>query len=201
MKRKNVGDEDPGQRWIDVTGTSAGKPYGFAIVNDAKYGYSINGTDMRVSIVRGAVYAQHEPRTLDPNAEYQWMDQGVQTFRMVLIPHSGGWQDAQVVHAAEELLAPPAIIYQGIHPGSRSESASFLSVDSPNIIVSAVKEAEDGNDIIVRCFESTGRQTRATVNLAFAKTQWSGTFHPFEIKTLRINHRTNAVTEVNILEQ
>src|SRR5205823_10687682 len=47
MKRANVGDEDPGQRWIDVTGTSAGKPYGFAIVNDAKYGYSINGTDMR----------------------------------------------------------------------------------------------------------------------------------------------------------
>ena len=201
MRRNNVGDEDPGQRWIDVTGLSSGQPYGFALVNDAKYGYSIDGTDMRVSIVRGAVYAQHEPRTLDPNSEYHWMDQGVQTFRMLLMPHKGGWQDAGVVHAAEELVSPAAIVYQGIHPGSRPESASFLSVDSPNIIVSAVKQAEDGDDTIVRCFESTGRESKATVNLGFAKAKWSGSFHPFEIKTLRVNRKTNAVTEVNILEQ
>lgn len=201
MKRNNVGDEDPGQRWIDVTGTHAGRRYGLGIVNDAKYGYSVGGTDMRVSVVRGAVYAQHEPRTLDPNSDYQWMDQGVQEFRMLLMPHVGGWQDAQVVHAAEELVAPPAIMYQGIHPGTRPESGSFLSVDSPNVIVSAVKEAEEGDDIVIRCFEATGRQSKATVNLAFAKSQWSGTFHPFEIKTLRVNRRTGAVTEVNILEQ
>jgi alpha-mannosidase len=201
MKRGNSGDEDPGQRWIDLTGVSGGKTYGLAIVNDAKYGYSVTGADMRVSIVRGAVYAQHEPRTLDPDSEYHWMDQGVQTFRMVLIPHEGGWQDAGVVHAAEELLAPATVIYQGIHPGSRPESDSFLSVDSPNIVISAVKQAEDGDDTIIRCFESTGRETRATVNLAFARTRWSGSFHPFEIKTLRVNRKTNAVTEVNILEQ
>lgn len=199
--RGNTGDEDPGQRWIDLTGTVAGKPYGFAVVNDAKYGYSVNGNDMRVSIVRGAVYAQHEPRTLDPKSDYQWMDQGVQTFRMVLMPHSGGWQDAGVVRIAEELVAPALVTYQGIHPGTRAESGSFVSVDSPNVIVSAVKQAEDGDDIIVRSYESTGRQTRATLDLAFARTKWSGTYHPFEIKTLRINRKTGAVTEVNILEE
>ena len=69
------------------------------------------------------------------------------------------------------------------------------------MIVTAVKEAEDGDDIIVRCFESTGRPSKATLNLAFAKTQWSGTFHPFEIKTLRVNRKTSAVREVDILEQ
>lgn len=201
MKRYNVGDEDPGQRWIDVTGSSAGKTYGLAIVNDAKYGYSVSGSDMRVSIVRGAVYAQHEPRALDPNSEYQWMDQGVQTFRMILMPHIGGWQDSGVVHTAEELVTPAAIMYQGIHPGSRPESASFLSVDSPNIVISTVKESEDGDDLIVRCFEATGRQTRATVDLAFANTKWSGNLHPFEIKTLRINRKSHAVTEVNLLEE
>ena len=201
IKRSNVGDEDPGQRWIDLTGMAAGKAYGLAIVNDAKYGYSVKGTDLRVSIVRGAVYAQHEPRTLDPNSDYQWMDQGVQTFRMLLMPHAGGWQEAQVVRAAEELVEPAAVIYQGIHPGTRPESGSFLSVDSPNIIVSAVKQAEDGDDTIIRCFEATGRQTTATITLGFAHTSWSGSFHAFEIKTLRINRKSNAVTEVNILEQ
>jgi alpha-mannosidase len=129
------------------------------------------------------------------------MDQGVQTFRMLLMPHAGGWQEAQVVRAAEELVEPAAVIYQGIHPGTRPESGSFLSVDSPNIIVSAVKQAEDGDDTIIRCFEATGRQTTATITLGFAHTSWSGSFHAFEIKTLRINRKSNAVTEVNILEQ
>ena len=201
MKRSNVGDEDPGQRWIDLTGKAAGETYGLAIVNDAKYGYSVSGADMRVSVVRGAVYAQHEPRTVEPNVDYQWMDQGVQTFRMMLMPHQGGWQDAQVVQAAEELVSPAAVMYQGIHPGTRRESGSFLSVDTPNVVVSAVKQAEDGDDTIVRCFEATGRQTKANIDLAFAHAHWSGNFHPFEIKTLRINRKTNAVTEVNLLEQ
>jgi alpha-mannosidase len=205
MVRGNQGDEDPGQRWIDVsgttTGTPGGQPYGFAVVNDAKYGYSVNGNDMRVSIVRGAVYAHHEPRVLDPKADYQWMDQGVQTFRMVLMPHAGGWQTAGVVHAAEELVAPAPVVYQGIHPGERAQSGSFLSVDSPNIIVSTVKQAEEGNDTIVRCYESTGQQTSAKLDLIFAGTRWSGQFHPYEIKTLRINRKTATVTEVNLLEQ
>jgi alpha-mannosidase len=129
------------------------------------------------------------------------MDQGVQTFRIVLMPHTGAWQDAGITRAAEELVAPAAIMYQGIHPGSRPEAGSFLSVDSPNIVVSAVKEAEDGDDLIVRCFESTGRQTKATVDLAFANTRWSGSFHPFEIKTLRLNRKTHTVTEVDLLER
>lgn len=64
-----------------------------------------------------------------------------------------------------------------------------------------MKQAEDGDDTIVRCFEATGRQTKANIDLAFAHAHWSGNFHPFEIKTLRINRKTNAVTEVNLLEQ
>lgn len=201
MERANQGEEDPGQRWIDVSGKRGGQSYGLAVVNDAKYGYSVGGNDMRVSVVRGAVYAQHEPRTLDPNSDYKWMDQGVQTFRMVLMPHGGGWQDAGVVRAAEELVAPVPIVYQGIHPGNRAMSGSFLSVDSPNVIVSAVKQSEDGDDVIVRSYEATGRQTRAKLNLEFAKTQWAGEFHPYEIKTLRVNPKTGAVVEVNLLEQ
>jgi alpha-mannosidase len=50
--RKAQGDEDPGQRWIDVTGERGGVQYGLAVINDAKYGYSVKGSELRVSIVR-----------------------------------------------------------------------------------------------------------------------------------------------------
>ncbi len=201
MQRDNKGDEDPGQRWIDVTGTQAGQTYGLAILNDAKYGYSIEGSDMRVSVARSAVFANHEPRELKPGVDYNWMDQGVQTFRMELMPHAGSWQDAGVVRAAEELVTVSPILYQGIHAGTRQGSASFLSVDAANIVVEAVKQAEDGEDVIVRSYETAGRQTSATLTLSFAHTQWTGAFHPFEIKTLRVDRRTGLVKEVDALEE
>jgi alpha-mannosidase len=202
ISRKANGDEDPGQRWIDVSGDRNGKAYGFTVLNDAKYGYSVQASDLRVSIVRGAVYAQHQPRQVEPNEEYIWQDQGIQTFRMVLAPHAGAWQDAGVVRRAEELTAPVPVLYQGIHQGTRPQSASFLSVDVPNVVVSDVKQAEDGNDLIIRCYETAGRATKASLDLGLVHRQWTGEFHPMEIKTLRVPLAAEGkILEVNALEQ
>ena len=198
--RKANGDEDPGQRWIDVTGERGATQYGMAVINDAKYGYSVKGNDLRISIVRSPVYAQFE-RELKPDGEYLWQDQGRQTFRMLLVPHVGGWREAGVVRMAEEFTAPVPILYQGIHPGVRPASASFLSVDVPNVVVSAVKKAEDGEDIIVRCYETEGRATTATLNLGLVNRRWTGTFRPLEIKTLRVPREGGEIREVNALEQ
>jgi len=198
--RNSQGDEDPGQRWIDVTGERGGSKYGLAVINDAKYGYSVRGGDLRISIVRSPVYAQFE-RELKPDGEYLWEDQGRQTFRMLLVPHATGWREAGIVHMAEEFTSPVPVLYQGIHPGSRPGSASFLSVDVPNVVVSAVKKAEEGEDIIVRYYETEGRATTATLNLGIVNRQWTGTFRALEIKTLRVPRAGGGIREVNALEQ
>ena len=201
MERETDGKEDPGGRWIDVSGTAGGSPYGLAVLNDAKYGYSVNGSDLRVSVARGAVYANHEPSELLPNVDYSWMDQGVQQFKLLLVPHRGPWQDAGIVRAAEELNTEVPIVYQGIHPGTREASGSFLSTKAPNIVVEAVKQAETNGDIIVRSYETAGRGTTATLQLTFAHTAWTGNYHPFEIKTLRVRPQDGTVLEVNALEE
>ena len=97
-------------------------------------------------------------------------------------------------------MSPALTIYQGIHRGTRPLSDSFLSVDVPNVVVSAIKQAEDGEDLIVRMYETAGRETTANLDLKFAKAHWTGKLHPFEIKTLRIRSKTSAIAEVNILE-
>lgn len=199
--RDNKGLENPGQRWIDLSGQANATLYGLAVLNTAKYGYSVHGNDVRVSIARGAVYANHEPKALEPGVDYAWMDQGLQTFQMELIPHSGSWQEAGVPRAAAELLDEVPVVYQGIHPGSRPGSNSFLSVDAKDVIVEVIKEAEDGDDLIVRSYETDGRATNATLDLPLAHAHWTGHYHPFEIKTLRINRRDGRVREVNALEQ
>ena len=198
--RQTHGDEDPGQRWIDVTGDRGGGQYGLSVINDAKYGYSVQGSDLRVSIVRSPVYAQFE-RAIQPDHEYQWQDQGRQTLRIWLAPHSGDWREAGVARMAEEFTTPAPVIYQGIHPGDRPGSASFLSVDVPNIVVSALKKAEDGTDLIVRCYETAGRSTAATLSLGLVNRRWTGTFHPLEIKTLRVPVSGGEIREVNVLEE
>ncbi len=201
IQRATDGNEYPGQRWIDVTGSSEGSTYGLAVINDAKYGYSVAGSDLRISIARGAVYALHMPHTAVPDREYLWQDQGIQTFRMLLVPHSGSWRENAIVRRAEQFTAPLPLVYQGIHAGERPQSASFLSVTVPNVVVSAIKMSEEAGDLIVRCYETDGKEASAAIEMPFAKARWSGRFRPFEIKTLRIAPQSGKVREVNGLEQ
>ena len=77
----------PGSAGSTSPAARAKGEYGLAVINDAKYGYSVQDNDLRISIARGAVFAQHQPRKLEPNGEYLWQDQGEQTFRMLLVPH------------------------------------------------------------------------------------------------------------------
>jgi alpha-mannosidase len=195
------GDENPGQRWLDVTDAAEKGDYGLTVVNDAKYGYSVLGNDMRISVTRGAAYANHQPKVLEPNIEHLWQDQGVQTFRMLLVPHSGGWREATIPRTAEEFMSPMPIIFQGIHPGSRPQSASFLSVNGPSIVISAIKKSESGDDLILRCYEANGQPTTASIDFRYSGLHWSGHFHPYEIKTIRMNTMTYLIREVNALEE
>ncbi|MBV5313092.1 MAG: alpha-mannosidase [Prolixibacteraceae bacterium] len=199
--REANGNEDPGQRWIDVTGKRSGSNFGLTVMNDAKYGYNILGNDMRISVARAAVFAHHNPKVLDLKNEYMWMDQGIQTFRMLLVPHQESWQESNIIRLAEEFSAPPLSIYQGIHGGSLPKSDSLLSIDSPNVVVSAIKNAETGDDLIIRCVESAGKAASVTIDLGFSDRKWSGSFTPCEIKTLRVNKKSGVVKEVNLLEE
>lgn len=199
--RDTNGDENPGQRWIDVTGAAPNGTYGLAVINDAKYGYSVLGNDLRISVVRGAAFANHKPQILDPNLPHLWQDQGIQSFRMLLVPHEGDWRDASVPKLTEEFMSPSPIIYQGIHPGTRPLSGSVLSLDATNVTIGTIKKSESGNDLIFRLVETEGRKTAAVLRLSFANRQWSGNLNPYQIKTLRMNTRTGEIKEVNALEE
>jgi alpha-mannosidase len=134
-------------------------------------------------------------------SDHIWMDQGIQTFRMTLVPHRGSWKENNIARIAEEFMVPPVVIYQGIHGGNLPGSGSFLAVDAGNIVIPAIKLAEDGSDLIFRCVETSGRASEATLALRFAGRSWKGSFRPYEIKTLRMNRESGEIHEVNLLEE
>jgi alpha-mannosidase len=120
---------------------------------------------------------------------------------MLLVPHKDTWKKNNIVRIAEEFVSPSLLIYQGIHVGTMPKSASLLSTDAGNIIVSSIKLAEDGDDLIFRCVETNGVASEATLNLSFINRKWNGKFRPYEIKTLRMNRKSGDIREVNLLEE
>jgi alpha-mannosidase len=88
---------------------------------------------------------------------------GVVTFRYSITSRAGGSDPARSGRFGWEVHTPlqAAWVPAGSGGLDTATSRSFLEVDSPNIIVQAVKMAEDGNGLIVRLRESAGRKTEA----------------------------------------
>ncbi|XID93446.1 alpha-mannosidase [Paenibacillaceae bacterium WGS1546] len=203
IEREHNGEEEPGQAWIDYSGIlrQGGTAYGVSLMNDAKYSYSIHNKEMAMTVLRSPIYAHHDPKVPDPDGHYAFVDQGIQRFRYALLPHEGSWEEAGTVRRAAELNQPPISLIETYHEGELSQKMSFLSVDRDNLVVSALKKAEDGNDMIVRCYETSKKATEGTIRLPLWNREIKAKFGPCEIKTFRVPKDPDLpVAETNLLE-
>jgi alpha-mannosidase len=141
--------EVPAQRWADV---SDGK-HGLSLLNDSKYGYDAKANLLRLSLLRS-------PEWPDPHA-----DEGHHEFTYSLYPHAGGWKDALTIRRGYELNYKLIALPSGKHEGKLPGEYSFVQSKSDNVIVTAVKKAEDDNALIVRFYEWAGRQGDVAIQL------------------------------------
>jgi len=201
IARPTNGEEQPIQRWMDLSGSVAGQRAGLALINDGKYGADILGSKMRLSLLRSPIYAFHDPRKPEPSVEYQYTDQGEHVIRYRLVPHGGSWQDAAVVREAQSLNVPVFFRFEDVQDGTISSYGSAVEVKPDNLLLTVLKKAEDGHDLIVRFHETAGRETEGRVDLHFAQATWTGRVRPFEIKTLRFDLDAKSAREVDMLER
>jgi alpha-mannosidase len=171
------GHEEPGQSWVDVSGDGAG----LTVINDAKYGYDVRGADIGISAVRSPVWAWHDPRELEEGGDFEYMDLGRQTFTVRLVPHGGDWRAADVVRRAAELNQPPFALIETFHDGPLPPSRSFADDGGGSVVVTVVKQAEDGGAWTVRAVETAGREADAHIEVL--GTTIDAHFGPNEIKT------------------
>jgi len=130
------------QRWADL----GDGDYGVALLNDCKHGYDIHGSVMRLSLLRG-------PTHPDPTA-----DLGDHQFTYALMPHPGDFREAGVIEAAEDLSSPLLPAHGNLAAGA---SRSLIEIDTRQVIVEAIKRAEDSDATIVRLYEAWGRPCHA----------------------------------------
>ncbi|MCV9884548.1 alpha-mannosidase [Metabacillus halosaccharovorans] len=201
--REANGEEQVGQAWIDVSGTvkETGGRYGLSIANDAKYSYDVEGNVLSLTVLRSPIYAHHDPLIPDPDGHYSFIDQGIQQFRYTLLPHEDSWEEAQTVKHAAVLNQRPVALIETYHKGSLPQKDSYVAIEQDNVIISAMKQAEDNDDIIIRCYETNRVATEATIRLPKWDRIITASFQPCEIKTFRIPKDTSKpVMETNLLE-
>ncbi len=172
-------------KWTDVSEGA----YGVAFLNDSKYACTVKEGRYVLSLVKSG-------RHPDPRG-----DEGRHRFAYAMLPHAGGFSVESVVRPAYEFNVAPTLIQ-----GREAVSLSLLSVDAPNVIVEAVKWAEDHEAFVVRLYEAGRTGAWATVRFGVPVasieetnlleeegspvTQNGGEarlyFRPFEIKTLLV---------------
>ncbi|GAA0897034.1 glycoside hydrolase family 38 C-terminal domain-containing protein [Pseudonocardia zijingensis] len=144
--------ETVAHRWVHV-----GEPgYGVAVANDSTYGHDVTRstredggttTVVRLSLLRAPLFP-------DPTA-----DQGEHRLRVSL---RAGATIADAVAEGYRVNLPLRTV-RGSAP-----IAPLVTVDSPAVVVEAVKLAEDGSgDVVVRLYEAHGGRASARVTAGF----------------------------------
>ena len=195
------GGEEPGQQWFDLSGTIKGLPYGLAILNDGKYGFDIRDGVMRVTLLRSPAYAHHDNGRFQADQYWPVIDQGWQRVKFVLLPHTGNRQGAAIAKRAWELNAAPIVHPESSHPGQPAPERGIIEMESESVLVTVVKKSEDDNDIIVRAYETQGKNDNTRLYLPTFNKFFNLHFTPHEINTVRINKNTWQLCEVNLLEE
>ncbi len=203
IERFANGEEEAGQGWVDVSGSArdTNELYGFSLLNDSKYSFDVNVRDIGMTVLRSPIYAHHDPAVPEKDGHYSYIDQGLQTFRYSLLPHAGAWTQAETVKRAAEVNQEPVALLATFHAGTLPQSGSFLQVESGSVVATALKRAEDGDDLVLRLFETSKNSATATVSLPFLNRRFEASFGPCEVKTFRIPlDPSKPVTETNLLE-
>lgn len=178
IRKKNSGEEPCGA-WI-----SNGI---FCVANDGKYGYDAVDGEMRLTVLRGAVYADHVG-VRDEFCEY--MDQGEHDFTYWIYPFT---DNRSAEERAQELNFGLRGVLGGFHGGKLPEHGSCFSKKEDSVIITAIKKAEDNDETVIRFYEADGIDSSVSFTV-FGKTVETDIGHN-EIKTFN-----TAGKELNLIE-
>jgi alpha-mannosidase len=91
-------------------------------------------------------------------------------FRYSLTSGNGDWRNGKAKDFGYSVCLPLETVYiKGPKDGLLPPTASFCCIEQPNVVLLTLKHAEDGDGLILRLWESEGKDTTAVVHLPFLK--------------------------------
>ncbi len=137
-------------KWVDMSESD----YGVALLNDCKYGYSIQDEALKISLLKAPTY---------PNPE---ADRGKHHFIYSLYPHDRNLTSSDVIKQGYVLNYDlKAKKLEKNICGTLPETYFFVSSDCESAVIETVKKAEDNNGYIIRLYDS--KNTNHIIKLNF----------------------------------
>ncbi len=147
-----AGQEVPALRWADVVGNNGPQTAGCALLNDSKYGHSLEGSTLRLTLIRSS----YEPDPLPEIREH--------TIRMAVLPHGKPLPTGDLVRLGASFNHPLQVVSTDAHKGRLpAAGAAVSSIRPANIVLSSVKKAEADDAVVFRLYETDGRAANARV--------------------------------------
>jgi alpha-mannosidase len=129
------------QRWADLGNAE----HGFSLINESKFGYDGVGNLLRLTLLRSPVWP-------DPNA-----DRGHHHFSYALYPHAGDWKQAMTVRHGFNFNYGLKAMQVEAHAGSLPAEHSFVGITPEDVVLTAMKKAEDSHALIFHFYEWAGK--------------------------------------------
>lgn len=136
-------------KWMDVSEGG----YGVSFLNDCKFGVSVEENVVGLSLLKSGTYPNPVADREHHEATYS------------VLPHTGSWQEAGTVREGY-LLNNPLRACTGTGSAVLPQRYSLVSHDHRNIMVEAVKQAEDSDALIIRLYEFENTRTDVRLHLA-----------------------------------
>ena len=192
IERPADGEEEPGLMWTAVKG----KDRGFALINDNTYSSSVKGSTLYQTVLRSPIYGDHGgPRT----EESEFTDQGRKDFSYVVMPVKDGW--SETVRQGKQLNKPLTAIVETWHTGDLKELVyEGLSIDQPNIMLSALKYSEDRTGLVLRVYELEGKETPVCISGNCLPVPLETTLSPWSVETYYLKHGESQWKKVLLTE-
>jgi alpha-mannosidase len=149
-----AGREVAAQKWVDVAVPGGG----LAVFNNAKYGHSLYGNRLGLSLLRSSYDPDIHP------------DLGRHDIQWGLLAHEGDWLEAGLPRLGHSYNVPLDTWQARNQKGSLGSSASFLSLESdPQFVVTGIKKAEQGEGTVLRGYDASGKGARLSLGAGQAE--------------------------------
>lgn len=195
------------QRWVKAV-EAAGRRW-VGVINSASYAHSVTGSTLYVNVLRSPPYGTSWLTAEVPEREDRYIlrhDQGEHEARFGLLFGTGG-SDLPLVQAAAVMNVPPAwLAHRPPGPQQRGRVTSappLIEIQPTTIELVALKQAEDGDGLIVRLLEHAGRRTACRLLVHRPEGKVDVCLGPYQLKTLLVRRTAQGLrfTETNLVEE
>lgn len=144
-------------KWVDVSEAA----YGASLMNDCKYGYSMEESDISITLIKSGIF---------PNPD---ADKEIHHFTYSLYPHEGDFREGKVVQAAYQLNVDCILSKVQLIEAAKEDFSLFGNLPE-HVILESIKKAENSEEVILRLYESYGMRGKLSLDLneLCAKNVW-----------------------------